>query len=117
MQDEQIKNLVIDALEDIKAHNIITLDVRGRTSVTDWMVIATGTSTRHVAAVASNVEEKAKAQGLQPMGVEGRGGSDWVLIDLVDVIVHVMTEQSREFYDLERLWGEPVSTTTVSNEA
>lgn len=107
MQAEQIKNLVIDALEDLKAQNIITLDVRERTSVTDWMVIATGTSNRHVAAVAGNVEEKAKEQGLQPMGVEGRGGTDWVLIDLVDVVVHVMTEQSRHFYDLERLWGEP----------
>ena len=109
MQTEQIKQLVIDALEDLKAQDIITLDVRGRTSVTDWMVIATGTSSRHVAAVANNVEEKSKAAGLQPMGVEGRGGADWVLIDLVDVVVHVMTDQARHFYDLERLWGEPSS--------
>lgn len=110
MQAEQIKELVVDALDDLKAQNIITLDVRGRTSVTDWMVIATGTSTRHVAAVAGNVEEKAKQNGLQPLGVEGRGGSDWVLIDLTDVVVHVMTEQSRHFYDLERLWGEPTAS-------
>lgn len=116
MQAEQIKNLVIDALDDLKAQNIITLDVRGRTSVTDWMVIATGTSTRHVAAVAGNVEEKAKENGLQPMGVEGRGGADWVLIDLIDVVVHVMTEQSRHFYDLERLWGEPTSAVDSDNE-
>lgn len=110
MQTEQIKALVIDALEDLKAQNITALDVRGRTSVTDWMIIANGTSARHVAAVAANVEEKAKHSGLQPLGVEGRSNTDWILIDLVDIVVHVMTEQAREFYDLERLWGEPTST-------
>ncbi len=110
MQTEQIKALVITALEDLKAKNITILDVRGRTSVTDWMIIANGTSSRHVAAVAANVEEKAKHSGMQPLGVEGRGNSDWVLIDLVDVVVHVMTETAREFYDLERLWGEPNNT-------
>ncbi|MGB0503574.1 MAG: ribosome silencing factor [Thalassolituus sp.] len=106
MQTEQIKELVVDALEDMKAQNIIVLDVRGRTSVTDWMVIAHGTSSRHVSAVAGNVEEKAKHAGLRPKGTEGRNSSDWVLIDLFDVVVHVMTEQARHFYDLERLWGE-----------
>ena len=107
MQTEQIKSLVVDALEDMKAQNITVLDVRGRTSVTDWMVIATGTSSRHVSAVVGNVEEKAKHAGLRPNGTEGRGASDWVLIDLFDVVVHVMTDQARHFYDLERLWGEP----------
>lgn len=112
MQTEQIKSLVINALEDLKAQNIVVLDVRGRSSVTDWMVIATGTSSRHVNAVAGNVEEKAKEAGVLPHGVEGRGGADWVLIDLIDVVVHVMTEQARHFYDLERLWGEPSATGT-----
>lgn len=114
MQTEQIKSLVVNALEDIKAQDITVLDVRGRTSVTDWMVIATGTSSRHANAMAANVEEKAKAAGLLPLGVEGRGGADWVLIDLIDVVVHVMTEQARHFYDLERLWGEP--NTSTNNE-
>lgn len=114
MQTEQLKALVIDALEDLKAHNIIALDVRGRTSVTDWMIIATGTSNRHVTAVAENVEMKAKEQGVRPFGTEGRGAAaDWVLIDLGDVIVHVMTDQSRHFYDLERLWGEPNTGTAA----
>lgn len=117
MQTEQLKTLVVDALEDIKAQNITVLDVRGRSSVTDWMVIATGTSSRHVNAVAGNVEEKAKAAGLQPLGVEGRGGSDWVLIDLIDVVVHVMTEQARHFYDLERLWGEPSAQASNTADA
>ena len=107
MQTDEIKDLVVDALDDMKAQNITVLDVRGRTSVTDWMVIANGTSNRHVAAVAGNVEEKAKAAGLRPNGTEGRQTSDWTLIDLFDVVVHVMTDQARHFYDLERLWGEP----------
>ena len=106
MQTEQIKELVINALEDMKAQNITVLDVRGRTSVTDWMIIANGTSSRHVNAVAGNVEEKAKHAGLKPNGTEGRAVADCVLIDLIDVVVHVMTEQARHFYDLERLWGE-----------
>lgn len=107
MQTEQIQTLVVDALDEMKAQNITQLDVRGRTSVTDWMIIATGTSNRHVSAVAANVETKAKHAGLRPNGTEGRAASDWVLIDLGDVVVHVMTDQSRHFYDLERLWGEP----------
>lgn len=109
MQTEDIKSLVVDALDDMKAQNITQLDVRGRTSVTDWMIIATGTSNRHVSAVAANVEEKAKHSGLRLQGTEGRKTSDWVLIDLGDVLVHVMTDQSRHFYDLERLWGEPAN--------
>ncbi len=109
METEQIKALVVDALDDMKAQQITILDVRGQTSVTDWMVIATGTSNRHVNAVIGNVSEKAKAAGLRPQGTEGRASSDWVLLDLVDVVVHVMTDQARHFYDLERLWGEPES--------
>ncbi|MGB1091418.1 MAG: ribosome silencing factor [Oceanobacter sp.] len=107
MQIEEIKDLVVNALDDMKATDITVLDVRERTSFTDWMIIATGTSSRHVSAVAGNVEEKARHSGLRPAGTEGRASSDWVLIDLVDVVVHVMTDQARHFYDLERLWGEP----------
>jgi len=107
MDVASLKPIVIGALEDMKAQNITELDVVGRTSVTDLMVIACGTSNRHVQAVADNVSEKVKAAGVQPLGAEGRGNSDWVLIDLGDIIVHVMTAQAREFYDLERLWGQP----------
>jgi ribosome-associated protein len=107
MDVESLKPIVIDALEDMKAQHIIELDVMGRTSVTDLMIIANGTSSRHVQAVADNVSEKVKEAGIQPLGAEGRGNSDWVLIDLGDIIVHVMTAQAREFYDLERLWGAP----------
>lgn len=106
MQTEEMKDLIIEALEDMKAQNITILDVQGKTSVTDYMVIATGTSNRHAQAVADNVAEVAKKSDLKPQGTEGRASSDWVLIDLGDVVVHVMTEQARHFYDLERLWGE-----------
>lgn len=107
MDVESLQPIVISALEDLKAQNITVLDVEGRTSVTDLMIIANGTSSRHVQAVANSVAEKVKAAGIQPLGSEGRGNSDWVLIDLGDIIVHVMTAQAREFYDLERLWAEP----------
>lgn len=109
MDSEALNKLVIDALEDMKAQDIAFIDVTGRTSVTDTMVIATGTSSRHVQAVADNVSEKVKEAGLMPLGSEGRGNSDWVLIDLGDAVVHVMTAQAREYYDLERLWGEPTA--------
>ncbi|NVK36418.1 MAG: ribosome silencing factor [Gammaproteobacteria bacterium] len=107
MDSAALNELVINALEDMKAQDIVTIDVTDRTSVTDMMVIATGTSSRHVQAVADNVSEKSKEAGHMPLGSEGRGNSDWVLIDLGDVIVHVMTSQAREHYDLERLWSEP----------
>lgn len=116
METETIKQLVINALDDMKAQNVTVLDVRNKTSVTDWMIIATGTSSRHVNAVVGNVEEKAKAAGVRPNGSEGRAASDWVLLDLVDVVVHVMTDQARHFYDLERLWGEPNDQSVVSDK-
>ncbi len=107
MEADSLLKLVIQYLEDIKAQHIVTINVSERTSVTDYMVIANGTSSRHVQAVADSVAEKVKQQGITPLGSEGRGQSDWVLIDLGDVVLHVMTAQAREFYDLERLWGEP----------
>jgi len=107
MQTEEIKKLVINALENMKAKDITVIDVRDRSSVTDYMILATGTSKKHAQAVCDNASTDAKAQGLKPLGAEGRDSSDWMLLDLGDVIVHVMTEQARHFYDLERLWGEP----------
>jgi ribosome-associated protein len=109
MDTDALKKLVTEALEDLKAQDISFIDVRDRTSVTDFMVLATGTSSRHAQAVADNVSAKTKEAGIMPLGSEGRGNSDWVLIDLGDIVVHVMTAQAREYYDLERLWGEPIS--------
>lgn len=105
MQTEQLLKLVEQTLDDRKAHYIKTLDVRGKTSITDYMVIATATSSRHAHSLCDNVVEKVKENGMQPLGVEGQLGSDWVLLDLGDVVVHVMTGQAREHYQLEKLWS------------
>ena len=96
---------VLTALEDMKAVDIRVIDVREQTSITDIMIIASGTSTRHVKAIADNVELEAKKIGARAMGVEGDKGSEWILVDLVDVVVHVMMPEVREFYALEKLWS------------
>jgi ribosome-associated protein len=105
MQLEALQNLVIDTLEDLKAREILVLDVRGKTSITDVMVIASGTSTTHVKALAETLAHKAKAAGQPPLGTEGVKEGEWALIDLNDVVVHIMLPKVRDFYQLERLWG------------
>jgi len=104
MQSEQLVDLVTHALEDMKGQQIRVLDVRGKTPLTDFMVIASGTSNRHVKSLADSVAVKAKEAGVQPLGMEGQDGQEWVLVDLNDVIVHVMLPKVRDFYNLEKLW-------------
>jgi ribosome-associated protein len=99
-----LKTVVIDALADMKALEVKVLDVRGLTDVADLMVIASGTSDRHVRSVAQRVVERTKEAGFRPHGVEGQQDGDWVLIDLNEMIVHVMLPRVREFYGLEKLW-------------
>jgi len=99
-----LKAVVTDALADMKALEIKVLDVRGLTDIADYMVIASGTSDRHVRSVAQRVVERTKEAGFRPHGVEGQQDSDWVLIDLNEMIVHVMLPRVREFYGLEKLW-------------
>ena len=99
-----LQTVIIAALEDMKALDIRVIDVRGLTDIADTMVIASGTSDRHVRSVAQRVVEKTKEAGYRPHGVEGQRDSDWVLIDLHDMIVHVMLPRVREFYGLEKLW-------------
>lgn len=99
-----LKAVVVEALEDMKAANIKVLDVRPLTDITDTMVIASGTSDRHVRSVADRVIEKAKAAGFRPFGIEGERDGEWVLVDLPDVLVHIMLPRVREFYGLEKLW-------------
>jgi ribosome-associated protein len=106
--DEHVDRLlatVLAAMEDMKAVDVRVIDVRGLTSITDIMIIASGTSTRHIKAIADNVELEAKQIGVQALGVEGEKGSEWILIDLADVVVHVMMPEIREFYALEKLWS------------
>ena len=96
--------LVHCGLQDLKAVNVSMLDVRGLTDVTDYMVIASGNSDRHVRSIAERVQQLAKGSGLRPFGVEGARDGEWVLIDLPEVMVHVMLPRVREFYALEELW-------------
>ena len=92
------------ALEELKAKETVEIDVRGKTSVCDYMVVSSGTSSRHVKSIADEVVKFAKRLGVQPLGVEGEREAEWVLVDLGDVVVHVMLPRVREFYALERLW-------------
>ena len=101
---DQLKELVISALEDFKAIDIQTIDVSDQIPLTELFVIASGSSSRHVKSMAENLVAKAKAAGCQPLGVEGQREADWVLVDLNDVIVHLMLPQARAFYNLEKLW-------------
>ncbi len=103
-RSDALKAVVIEALDDMKALEVKVLDVRGLTDVADTMIIASGTSDRHVRSVAQKVVEKTKEAGFRPHGVEGQQDSDWVLIDLSEMIVHVMLPRVREFYGLEKLW-------------
>jgi len=104
-----LKTVVTDALADMKALEVKFLDVRGLTDIADFMVVASGTSDRHVRSVAQRVVDKCKAAGFRPLGVEGQQDGDWVLIDLSEVIVHVMLPRVREFYGLEKLWDTGVA--------
>ena len=102
---QALTHLVTDALEDRKAQRITVLDVHDLTDVTDVMVIASGRSTRQVKAAAEHVIERSKAAGCRPLGVEGLRDGEWVLVDLCDLVLHLMTPETRETYQLEKLWG------------
>ena len=99
-----LQQTVTAALDDMKAVNVKVLDVRGLTDIADTMVIASGNSDRHVRSIADNVARKAKEAGFRPLGTEGARDGEWVLVDLTDILVHVMLPRVREFYGLERLW-------------
>jgi ribosome-associated protein len=101
---DQLRELVLTALEDFKAIDIHTIDVSEDNPLTELFVIASGSSSRHLKSMAENLIIKAKAAGCPPLGVEGQRQSDWVLVDLNDVIVHLMLPQARAFYNLEKLW-------------
>lgn len=104
MQSEKLRDIVVKAMDDMKAKDINVLDVRERTSVTEYMIVASGTSNRHVKSIADNVVDEVKSNGIRPLGIEGGAGADWVLVDLGGIVAHVMMPAAREFYDLERFW-------------
>ncbi len=101
---EQLKDMCVEALEQVKARDVRVLDVRDRTGVTDFMVVCSGTSNRHIRSLAGNVQVELKKSDIRPLGVEGERDAEWVLVDFGDVVVHVMLPEAREFYDIERLW-------------
>lgn len=109
MQLEKLRQLVVDTLDDMKAREVLVMDVRGKTAVTDYMVVASGTSDRHVKAIAETVAYRAKEAGEPPLGTEGVNEGEWALVDLNGVVVHVMLPKVRDFYSLERLWSAPAS--------
>jgi len=117
MNSEELCDLVVDALDEVKGQEIIKLNVRDMTSVTDWMIVASGTSSRHVQALVDNVAQKAKAAGHRPTGIEGESGGEWVLLDLQDALVHVMLPKVREFYNLEKLWSITPSGDAAATDA
>lgn len=105
VQAEELLAITLAALEDMKAVDVRVIDVRELTTITDIMVVASGTSTRHVKAIADNVALEAKKHGVPTLGVEGDKGAEWILVDLADVVVHVMMPEIRAFYALEKLWS------------
>lgn len=109
MKVEELKKLAISTLEDLKAEDILVLDVKDKTTVTDWIVVASGSSSRHVKSIANSVMAAVKEAGGNPLGCEGQEDGEWVLVDLGDVIVHVMQRQAREYYDLESLWSVDIA--------
>ncbi|MCW9024148.1 MAG: ribosome silencing factor [Gammaproteobacteria bacterium] len=110
MEIEQLKETVVDAIEGVKGIDMRILDVKGKTSVTDIMIIVSGNTSRQVKAIANNVIVKSKEAGHRPMGIEGEQDGEWTLVDLGDIIVHVMQPSIRDFYNLEKLWGEDSPT-------
>jgi len=105
LQGKALQDFIVDKIDDIKAKEIVVLDVRGKSDITDCMIICTGNSNRHVRSIADKVAEEARHAGIMPFGVDGDKESEWVLVDLGEVMVHVMQDEIRQRYQLEKLWS------------
>jgi len=110
MTPAKLRDFVITVLEDMKGEQIEVIDLSDRNSFTDYLIVVSGTSTRQVKAMAEQVVERAKKQGIRPLGMEGEREGEWVLVDLCDVVLHVMLPATRAFYNLEKLWSTPPNT-------
>lgn len=102
---EDLRRLVVATLDDMKAEEIVTIDLAGKTEIADYMVIASGTSERQLVAIAERLVEKLKKRGFGPVPIEGRGSPDWLVLDLIDVIVHLFRPEVRALYNLEKMWS------------
>lgn len=110
MDSEALKLFIVDQLEDAKAQHINVIDVQDKTPITDYMIVCSGTSSRHVKSIAVQLVQKAKEQDKQPIGVEGEDSSEWVLVDFGDAIVHVMQANVRDYYQIEKLWSNDLTS-------
>ena len=117
MQNEKVIELVVAALEDLKAKDIEVIDVQGKSSVTDFMVVSSGTSKRHVMSIAGNLADQLKELGIMPISSEGQHTGDWAIVDLSDVVVHILTTDARELYDLEKLWRFDMKPEAIIKES
>ena len=105
MQGQTLHAFIADKIDDLKGRDIVTLDVRGKSSITDCMIICSGNSNRHVCSIAEHVAEELRHAGLQPLGIEGQSEGEWVLVDMGEVIIPVMQDETRALYQLEKLWS------------
>ena len=105
MQGQTLHAFIADKIDDLKGRDIVTLDVRGKSSITDCMIICRGNSNRHVCSIAEHVAVEVRHAGLQPLGIEGQSEGEWVLVDMGEVIIHVMQDETRALYQLEKLWS------------
>ncbi len=105
MLREELNDFLADKADDMKAQDIVTLDVQGKSSITDFMIVCTGTSKRHVSSIADHVAREAKQAGMTPLAIDGENEGEWVVVDMGTTILHVMQESHRELYQLEKLWG------------
>ncbi|MDX1304450.1 ribosome silencing factor [Photobacterium sp.] len=105
MQVQELHDFIVNKIDDMKAQDIVTLDVRGKSSITDLMVVCTGTSNRHVASIADNVDKESKLIDYPPFGISGEDDAEWVIVDMGSVMLHVMQQETRELYQLEKLWS------------
>lgn len=104
LQSEALSTFVNEKIDDLKGRDIITLDIRDKASFADYMVVASGNSNRHVKSIAQNVAMECRAEGVEPLGIEGNDVGEWSLVDLGAVIVHIMTDEQRDKYQIEKLW-------------